>query len=225
MTLNKARAIAWAVFAASLAGAVIAPRPLGIVLVIAWVGSIGALLAIRSRTKVLSGAPQKAGTRFWIIAVIAVALALADTWASQGLLALALCVVGLLYYLPRALGARPEPALFRMRMVKAAVALAAGVAAIAAIALGNRIAEERAGKVIAAVESYKTKRGGYPDRLEQLVPVFLPEVPRAKPFGMLREFKYWRSPADGQHTLTYTVVAPFGRRLYNFEERRWNALD
>ena len=57
------------------------------------------------------------------------------------------------------------------------------------------------------------------------VPVFLPKVPPAKPFGMLREFQYRRSATDGQHTLTYTVVAPFGRRLYHFEEQRWSALD
>jgi len=225
VTLQKARAIAWGVFVLTLAGAFLAPEPGGKLLAIAWLGSIVALLAIRSRIKVKSGVAQKPGTRLWIIAAIAVVLALADTFASQGLLALALCVVGLLYYLPRALGARPDPALFRIRMVKAGVTIGAGAAAFGAIALGNRIAEERAGKVIAAVEPFKAKRGGYPDKLEQLVPVFLPEVPPAKPFGMLREFQYRRSATDGQHTLTYTVVAPFGRRLYHFEEQRWSALD
>jgi len=225
VTLQKARAIAWGVFVVTLAGAFLVPGREARLLVIAWVGSIVVLLAIRSRTKVTSGVAQKPGTRLWIIAVIALGLALADAFASQGLLALALCAAGFLYYLPRALGARPDPALFRMRMVKAGVTIGAGAAAFGAIALGNRIAEERAGKVIAAVESFKVKRGGYPDKLEQLVPVFLPAVPPAKPFGMLREFQYRRSPADGQHTLTYTVIAPFGRRLYHFEEQRWSALD
>ena len=29
----------------------------------------------------------------------------------------------------------------------------------------------------------------------------------------------------GDHTLMYTVVPPYGRKLYHFEKQRWNALD
>src|SRR5439155_8463373 len=94
VTLQKARAIAWGVFVLTLAGAFLAPEPGGKLLAIAWLGSIVALLAIRSRSKVKSGVAQKPGTRLWIIAAIAVVLALADAFASQGLLALVLCAVG-----------------------------------------------------------------------------------------------------------------------------------
>jgi hypothetical protein len=62
-----------------------------------------------------------------------------------------------------------------------------------------------------------------PDRLEQLVPEFLPAVPRAKYTFAWGEFTYSTSAKD--HTLMYVVIPPFGRLFYHFEEARWTQLD
>lgn len=189
-----------------------------------WLGSVIALLAMRTREKVNSGVAQKPDRGVRFVAITALILALVDAlFVGQGVLALALCLAGFLYYLPRAIGAYPDRALFRLRAIKAGATVGAGLAAIATIVILNAIAEDRAKEVIAAVEAYKASSGTYPANLEELVPAYLPDVPNAKPVGMLREFKYYR--ANGEHTLSYTVVPPFGRKLYNFERRRWSALD
>jgi hypothetical protein len=224
MTIKTARAIAWAVFFGSIATSFIAPQVWDMVASMLWVGSVIALLAIRAREKVRSGVVQKPDRGMWFVAITALILALVDAlFFGQGVLALALCLAGFIYYLPRAIGAYPDRRLFRVRAVKAAVTVVAGSAAIATIVIVNAIAEDRAKEVIAAVEAYKASAGGYPARLEQLVPAYLPEVPHAKPAGMMRTFDYYAS--DAGHTLMYTVTPPFGRKLYHFEKQRWSALD
>ena len=224
MTLKMAKAIAWTVFIGSIATGFVAPDLWDAVAAMLWVGSVIALLAIRTREKLASGVARKPdrGARF--VAITAVSLALVDAlFFAQGVLALALCLAGFLYYLPRAIGAYPDRALFRLRAIKAGATVAAGFAAIATIVILNAIAEDRAKEVIAAVEAYKASSGGYPAKLDELVPAYLAEVPQAKPAGMMRAFDYYATDAD--HTLMYTVVPPFGRKLYHFEKRRWSALD
>jgi len=224
MTLKTARAIAWTVFVGSIATSFFAPEIWDVVASMLWVGSVIALLAIRTREKVNSGVTQKPDRGVWIVAITAVILALVDAlFFAQGVLALALCLAGFIYYLPRAIGAYPDRRLFRVRAIKAGTTVVAGSAAIASIVIMNAIAEDRAKEVIAAIEAYKATSGGYPARLEQLVPAYLSEVPQAKPAGMMRAFDYHAGEAD--HTLMYTVVPPYGRKLYHFERQRWSALD
>ena len=223
-TLRRTRTIAWIVFVAGLVASFLAPTPADIVGGIAWVGAIITLLAVRSRIRVITGSPQIRDRSAPLVTVIAAALAMSDAFFfSQGVFAMVLCIAGLLYYLPRAIGARPDAALFRLRAIKASVVTGAGAAAIALIVVFNNIAEDRAREVIAAAETFKVKFGRYPEKLDELVPLFLAEVPMAKPAGMMRDFDYGN--LNGEHTLMYTVVPPFGRKLYNFERSRWSALD
>jgi len=222
--LRRARTIAWIVFIAGLAASFLAPTPADIVGAVAWVGAIVTLLAVRSRIRVITGSPQIRDRSAPLVTVIAAALAMCDAFFfGQGVFAMLLCLAGLLYYVPRAIGARPDPALFRLRVIKAAVVTFSGVAAIAVIVTFNNIAEDRAREVIAAAESFKARFGRYPEKLDELVPLFMAEVPMAKPAGAMRAFDY--RMLDGEHTLMYTVVPPFGRKIYTFERQRWSALD
>jgi len=85
-------------------------------------------------------------------------------------------------------------------------------------------AAERASLVVRAVEAYREDHGAYPATLTELVPGYLPYVPRAKPTSM-GTFEY-RMPRDGSApTLWYVVLPPFGRRAYHFDERRWITID
>jgi hypothetical protein len=224
MRLRRTRTIAWFVFVVSLVASFLAPKPADIIAGIAWIGAIVTLLGVRSRIRVLSGSPQIRDRSAPLATVIAAALAMTDAFFfSQGVFAIALCLAGLLYYVPRAIGARPDPALFRLRVIKAAVVTFSGAAAIAVIVTFNNIAENRAAEVIAAAENFKLRFGRYPEKLDELVPIFLPEVPMAKPAGAMRAFDY--RILEGEHTLMYTVVPPFGRKIYTFERQRWSALD
>ncbi len=89
----------------------------------------------------------------------------------------------------------------------------------------ERIARDRAEVVIAAVRQYEQRQGRLPERLEDLVPDFLPSVPRAK-YTLLQVFNsfvYDDSPS--RHTLMWMALPPFGRVTYNFEQGRWGYLD
>ena len=222
--LKQVRTAAWILFVLSLVAAFLSPSPADLVAGIVMVGSIVTLLAARARIRVLTGTPLIRDRKAWVVALIALILAVLDTFVfGQGVFSIALCLAGFLYYLPRAIGAHPDPALFRLRVIKAVVVISAGAASIAAIVSFNAIAEARALKVIAAVESFKGRFGRYPEKLDEVVPLYLEEVPMAKPAGMMRAFDYRN--LEGEHTLMYTVVPPFGRKIYTFERKRWSALD
>jgi hypothetical protein len=85
-------------------------------------------------------------------------------------------------------------------------------------------AENHAAQVIEACRAYQARHGKLPDRLQELVPEFLPAVPPAKYTLSWGEFTYLTS-GDQSHTLMYVALPPFGRRLYHFEEARWSQLD
>ncbi len=88
------------------------------------------------------------------------------------------------------------------------------------------IAATRAQALISACKAYRAQRGEFPDRLEDLVPGFIPAVPRAN-YTLWGAFRYWNGSQtkEPDHVLTYVVFPPFGRRLYHFEEDRWSSLD
>jgi hypothetical protein len=225
--LQKARRIAWAVLLASVVATFLVQGRWASLLWIPFLGSIAALVAIRTRRRDLQVAPARKERGILFVTIAALAWAGVDALIfGQGVIGVLVCAVGLLYLLPRALVAYGEPALFRLRLAKAGVTIAAGALAVASIAYALSVADDRAAIVISAVESFKAKQGRYPDRLDELAPAFLPVVPSAKPYGMLGEFRYLSSPPpEGRHTLVYVVVPPFLRKLYHFEEQRWSALD
>ena len=127
--------------------------------------------------------------------------------------------VGALRSLTR--GLRP---LARSRGLRASAYLVLGVAAFSAARFHLATAEHHSADVIAACQAYRVRHGMFPATLQQLVPEFLPSVPRAKYTLAYGEFTYWASSADA-HTLMYVALPPFGRRLYHFEQGTWTQLD
>ncbi len=84
-----------------------------------------------------------------------------------------------------------------------------------------KMAESNAAQIVTACEQFHAATGKYPQTLDELVPQYLPSVPPAKYCLLFGEFRYWKdSPM-----LVWCVVPPYGRAIYNFEERRWNYLD
>ena len=108
--------------------------------------------------------------------------------------------------------------------MRAGLYLLLGVATAATMRFHTATAQNHAAQVIEACRAYQARRGVLPDRLEELVPEFLPAVPRAKYTLQWGEFTYWASEKES-HTLMYVAFPPFGRRLYHFEEARWSQLD
>jgi energy-converting hydrogenase Eha subunit A len=88
----------------------------------------------------------------------------------------------------------------------------------------NHEARTRATRVIAALHGYREARGAYPEHLADLVPAFLPSVPRAKDISTFGDFSYVWSEKDGGF-LMYTEIPPFGRPYYDLRNEVWKYMD
>jgi hypothetical protein len=89
-----------------------------------------------------------------------------------------------------------------------------------------RIAEANAPRIIAACEEFHAANDKFPKTLDELVPRYMPSVPRAKYCLVDGEFRYWHFKDDDVGSiLEWCVVPPFGRKTYDFKDRRWSYLD
>jgi hypothetical protein len=70
-----------------------------------------------------------------------------------------------------------------------------------------------------ACEQFRLANGRYPDQLDELVPKHLRSIPQAKYSLVYGDFRYWNM--EGKPRLMWTVILPFGRKIYNFERREW----
>lgn len=160
-------------------------------------------------------------------ALVLTALFLLDLgYSGQGLFSLAVACGGFVVLTVGALwsltsGRRP---LALSRGQRASAYLLLGVAAFAGTQFHRATAEHHSAAVIAACQAYQVKHGILPATLQQLVPEFLPAVPRAKYTLAYGEFTYSASSAN-DHTLMYVALPPFGRRFYHFEQGIWTTLD
>jgi hypothetical protein len=89
-------------------------------------------------------------------------------------------------------------------------------------AVQYRIGEANAPRIIAACEEFHAANGRFPKTLDELVPQYMPSVPRAKYSLLYGEFEYFNY---GEPMLVWCVVPPFGRKIYTFDDRRWSYLD
>jgi hypothetical protein len=146
-------------------------------------------------------------------------------YLGQGVFSLFVAVIGVIILVPACLWSliRGQRPLAGSRAARAAMYLLLGVATVGAMRFHAETARVNADRVIAACRSYEKANGKLPEKLPDLVPAFLPGIPRAKYTGMFGEFTYLSSPTN--HTLLYVALPPFGRRLYHFEQNRWSNLD
>ena len=86
-----------------------------------------------------------------------------------------------------------------------------------------RMAESNAARIITACEKFHTANGKFPQTLDDLVPQYMQSIPRAKNCMFLGEFWYWNP--EGEPRLAWYAVPPYGRKIYNFKNRKWNYLD
>ena len=84
------------------------------------------------------------------------------------------------------------------------------------------IGEANAPRIIAACEEFHADNGKFPKTLDELVPRYMPSIPRAKYCLYYGEFRYLNY---GRPMLVWYVAPPYGRRIYDFEDPRWGYLD
>ncbi|MCW5593544.1 MAG: hypothetical protein KIS74_15690 [Burkholderiales bacterium] len=155
---------------------------------------------------------------------IAALLFLGDgVWIAQGVLSMLVALWAVFLGLPVALLARKYAGARVRRLAALGIYLLAAVAVWTWIGTNNGIARERAEGVIAAVKAFRADTGRYPASLDELVPRYLPEVPRAKYTLAFHEFTYRSSGNDAW--LYYVALPPFGRPTYAFSSGKWGYLD
>ena len=134
---------------------------------------------------------------------------------NQGVIAMITVFIIAFIFIPQMLFAlykKDETYLIRKGM-KTAIYGAMAMAILVSNGLNNKLARSRANDVIAAVGQYEAKHQKFPARLEELVPEFLPKVPRAKFGGMTSgEFRY-RISGKGQPVLEYMFLPPLWKAL------------
>ncbi len=91
-----------------------------------------------------------------------------------------------------------------------------GLTTLAVINANWRIAEHKAKPIIVACEGFHAKYQRYPQKLDELVPEFLPSIPRAKYTLAARDFGY-----DNAGPSLYFLVAFHGVASYDFQTRTW----
>jgi hypothetical protein len=228
-SLKRARAAAWIVLLGCIAGlALRSASGDGLWAILMLVLAVDVVLIIVLswwiRSRLAPALPEAPERSLIFVVIAALAWAMVDAlFLGQGAISFILCLVGVLYFPLRAIQARKDEARFKLRLSKAGVCSVAGFAVLGIIVYGNVIARERAEKLVVAVEQFYAKQGRYPERLEELVPAFIPAVPRAKYVIIADRFQY--SVASSRHALMYVVVPPFGRRIYTFEDRKWTDVN
>lgn len=143
-------------------------------------------------------------------------------WLGQGAIAIFGLLVILFFALPRTLWAWKNKPLRNLRAAKLLIYLLMVFAIGATIQVDLYFTRLRAETVIAALKQYQARHGGYPDKLEQLVPEFLPAIPDAR---SLTQNNFFYHAADNSHTLSYMVMPPFGWTSHEMETGRWTVRD
>jgi hypothetical protein len=166
--------------------------------------------------------------RYKTTILIAVGIFVFDAFVlNQGAVAVFVILLTFFVLVPRALWAlRTSRALYLERLTRAGIYLLAAVAVFAANVLQNRMADRRATALGNACLAYHAKYQHYPQRLDELVPEFIPSVPAAKyTLGGGGNFFYYSRPTGGEPMLYYRALPPFGRRFYHMETGGWGYLD
>jgi hypothetical protein len=139
-----------------------------------------------------------------------------------GIVTLVMVVLGTIHVF-RGLVADPWRVRYGFSMIAIYAVMMASV--VATIDANNRLARGRAEEIVAALKLYKSKTGDYPVHLTELVPEFLPAVPRAKYTLTFNEFHYHYEPATHQGFLLYEAIPPFGRPTYRLDTDTWGYID
>ncbi len=137
------------------------------------------------------------------------------------------CVMSLLFCPIWFLGSILKNALQRpgwgLALCRIAIPAMTLVLVLANDAFQLKVAEENAQRIIAACDEFHAAKGRYPKTLDELVPDYLASVPQAKYCLSFGEFTYFNS--SGSPMLMWCVVPPYGRKHFDFEDRRWGYLD
>ena len=142
---------------------------------------------------------------------------------NQGAIAVISAMVIVLWLLPKSLMLKYKRESARIPLTKAAIYSIMVLLIFLANFANNKLAKHRAENLIIAIEKYHQQTGIYPEKLNNLVPEYISNIPRAKFTLIFNEFGYINHK-DTQ-VLYYIELPPFGRPIYNFNRQSWGYTD
>lgn len=150
-------------------------------------------------------------------------------WLGQGGIAVFALLSLAIFFVPATLLAwyRKNRFVRNLRAARTLLYLTMALAILATIRIDLAGARGKADAIVAALKSHQAKTGHYPDTLEQLVPDYLPAIPKARFSLTMNEYRYHVARSDGResHTLSYIAMPPFGFSYYNLEKGQWAVKD
>lgn len=123
----------------------------------------------------------------------------------------------------KAFRARKDREVLKIRLITAGIFSLMVVCIITANNLNNQLARKRTLYLAAACEKFKSEQGSYPEKLSDLVPVYIPEIPSAKVTLIYSGFMY--IAREDWHAIVFVAIPPFGRVTYTLENKSWGMID
>jgi hypothetical protein len=164
------------------------------------------------------------GASLWASVAAAAILLVLDAFILNGFLfGVAAVFVLVVWLIPRTLFAFRRREVFVVRGIRALIYLAAAACIIAAWMANDHHARSEAARLVNAIQVFHGQHDRYPASLNELVPKYVPMVPRAKYTLLADQFIYRVNDTEAQ--LTYVEYPPFRRKTYDFATRKWFSLD
>ena len=166
----------------------------------------------------LTSMPRALRTSFlWGLAVLAY-----DAANGSFLLSMLVCPLWLLVSLVRSTWRKSG---WGVALARAAIPVSVLAVALVNDSFQRGLATERAEQVVCAIRTFREEHGRYPNDLQQLVPKYLPFVPRAKYAITFSAFFYAGGGGESRPGLWWIDTPPHGKRYYNFDDARWSFID
>lgn len=148
-------------------------------------------------------------------------------WLGAGGVAFLMLIGVVIFFIPAALLAwyRKNLLVRNLRAARGLLWVLTALASLATINIDLGHAREKGDLIVAALKAYHAKTGQYPEQLQQLVPEYLPAIPKARFALVMNDFRYMVSRDKVNHMLVYVAMPPFGFHYYNLEKGEWAVKD
>ena len=142
---------------------------------------------------------------------------------NQGAISIILILLIVFWWLPKSAFKKHKGQSPKVELNKALIYGLVVIAVFSSNIINNKIAKGRANDLIQVIENYHQTTGHYPQTLNQLVPAYLANVPKAKYTLIFNNFTYINY--QGSVSLFYVSIPPFGRPTYVFDRKEWKYID
>ncbi len=142
---------------------------------------------------------------------------------NQGTISLFLLLTIILWWLPKSAFRKYKKQSPKEELTKVLLYGFIVTAVFTSNSINNKIAQNRANNLVLIIEHFHQVTGGYPETLNDLVPSYLPKLPKAKYTLGFNSFEYINH--EGSISLFYHAIPPFGRPTYVFNRKQWIYLD